>query len=85
MDSKDSKEELERVAEVERAQNTRACLCGETDHRLLMFSSQVFFGVFAAMFFAHQLIKQQDTQIYLPLLTSLFGIFLPSPNFGSRK
>lgn len=82
MQSEDSKEKLERVTEIERIQNTRTCLCGETDHRLLMFMSQCFFGFFAGVFFMHQLIYKQDTQVYLPLLTSLIGYFMPSPNFG---
>lgn len=82
MENEHTEQKLERVAQVERIQNTRTCLCGETDHRLLMFLSQCMFGVFAGAFFMHQLINKQQTEIYLPLLCSLVGYFMPSPNFG---
>lgn len=59
---------------------TRTCLCGETDQRLVVFCTQVGFGIMSASFFMVQLARGADTAIYLPLLTSIFGYFMPAPS-----
>ena len=65
--------------------STRACLCGQTDHRLVVYSTQVGFSLLACSFFMVQIATGKDTGIYLPLLTSLLGVFVPTPSFKQTK
>ena len=61
--------------------NARACLCGETDHRLVVFTTQIGFGLLSSCFFMYQISRGADSGVYLPLLTSILGYFMPSPSF----
>ena len=62
-------------------ENTRTCLCGQTDHRLVVFSTQIAFGMIASGFFMYQIGRGADSGVYLPLLTSILGEVMPSPSF----
>jgi hypothetical protein len=61
--------------------HARACLCGETDHRLVVFTTQIAFGLLSSGFFMYQISRGADSGVYLPLLTSILGYFMPSPSF----
>ena len=65
--------------------STRACLCGSTDQRLIVYCTQVGFSLMACGFFMHQISIGHDSGIYLPLLTSLLGVFVPTPSFKQPK
>ena len=60
-------------------ENTRACVCGDTDHRLVVFSTQIAFGLLSSGFFMYQIGSGADSGVYLPLLCSVLGYFMPSP------
>ena len=65
--------------------STRACLCGSTDQRLIVYCTQVGFSLIACGFFMHQIANGNDSGTYLPLLTSLLGVFVSTPSIRQPK
>ena len=64
--------------------STRACLCGQTDSRLVVYSTQVGFSLLACSFFMVQIANGKDTGTYLALLCSLLGVYVPTPSFKAK-
>lgn len=64
------------------------CTNGMTDKRVLIYCTQVAFGLIVMLFCITQLYiddRCDRTSIYLPLLTSIIGYFLPSPTMNKKK
>ncbi len=61
--------------------------CGVVDGRLVLFISQLGFSALTASFCIYQLTNSQTSEtvsIYLPLLASISGLWLPSPKLGKK-
>lgn len=88
LSTKSRKIELEHRIEMEdiEIENTyKCCMGGSTDKRVLVYISQLSFSLIVLGFCAIQLIRKDDyesTSIYLPLITTILGYWLPSPKLN---
>jgi hypothetical protein len=61
--------------------------CIELDRRCVIFITQTFFSLIVISFCIAKLVgpKEDDDTIYISLLTTILGIYLPSPSLASKK
>jgi hypothetical protein len=76
---------LEHTIEMENKQqeNIWQASCLKLDRRCLIFCNQVFFGLLLTTFSMYKLSKDvsvEEQMVWLSLLSTITGIFLPSPN-----
>jgi hypothetical protein len=77
--------QLEHAIEMEnkREENLWQASCLKLDRRCLIFCNQVFFGLLLTIFSMYKLSRDvtvEEQMVWLSLLSTITGIFLPSPS-----
>ncbi len=75
------------IEDLELENHYDCCIGKKTDKRVLIYLTQVGFGISVMTFCAAQLFIDDScdrTSIYLPLLTSVLAYFLPSPSLSKK-
>jgi hypothetical protein len=70
----------EKVCHINQNQIDLACL-----HDINMFKMQVFLSTLITLFCITMIFLRNDTSIYLPLMTGIFGYWFPAPTRESTK
>jgi len=79
---KTAKDESTQTSIIESDIYWETCCCGKTDHRIITFIVQIFFGFMLCFFCLYKLslsLSCAEENVYISLLSGIVGIFLPSP------
>jgi hypothetical protein len=76
------------IEETNNSDNTACCILRNIDHNILLFCTQILFSLMTMSFCIYKLCTTSDpaiTSIYLPLLSSIVTLWLPSPQLKQKK
>ena len=79
-ESRPNQTNVEKVCNIHHSHIDLACI-----HDINMFKMQVFLSTLITLFCITMIFLRNDTSIYLPLMTGIFGYWFPAPTRETNK